>query len=311
VPDRVDFCRNSDGYVESLYARASEFGAALLRARYSRMLVDLNRAPDDIAPHLVADHPAPRPRPVARRVASLARRLGIDARARGVAWDRSLEGAILYDRLDFETLQERLDAYYWPYYEALGELLRRRIARFGFAVLIDAHSMPRAIPFDLVLSTREGTSASSAIVKTARSALQGDLPPSSSSGSETRWRMGGRSSGNAQGLRLGIDDPFTGGHVVETFGRPRDGIHAVQVEFNRGIFHATRANREHTDAGQSISRPDAQTADQAQLERQRSTPTPPPTYASRLVESRILNLVEAFAALAPSARFSGSATITT
>ncbi len=43
----VEFARNADYEVHLLYSRAAALGAAVVRAEYSRLLVDLNRAPDD------------------------------------------------------------------------------------------------------------------------------------------------------------------------------------------------------------------------------------------------------------------------
>jgi N-formylglutamate deformylase len=52
----VNFARNADFAVDRLYPDAAALGAATLRARYSRLLIDLNRAPDDVSA-------GPRPRP--------------------------------------------------------------------------------------------------------------------------------------------------------------------------------------------------------------------------------------------------------
>ena len=58
----VNFARNADLEVDRLYPDAATLGAATVRARYSRLLIDLNRAADDVSAALVPDHPAPRPR---------------------------------------------------------------------------------------------------------------------------------------------------------------------------------------------------------------------------------------------------------
>ena len=39
-----------------------------------------------------------------------------------------------------------------------------------------------------------------------------------------------------QGLRVGLNKPFAGGYIVEHYGRPDDGIEAIQVEINRALY---------------------------------------------------------------------------
>jgi len=44
-----------DAFVEALWAGVVDVGGSLLAARYSRMFIDLNRAPDDIDPQLLRE----------------------------------------------------------------------------------------------------------------------------------------------------------------------------------------------------------------------------------------------------------------
>src|SRR5690606_17808145 len=59
---QVDFPRNADYDVHTLYDSAARWGAASVAAIYSRLVADLNRAADDVSRKIVPDHPAPRPR---------------------------------------------------------------------------------------------------------------------------------------------------------------------------------------------------------------------------------------------------------
>ena len=68
VPERVRaellapedaMLRDADIYVDRLYQNAPRHGAALLVARISRYVVDLNRAQDDLDAATVSDHPTP------------------------------------------------------------------------------------------------------------------------------------------------------------------------------------------------------------------------------------------------------------
>ena len=208
----VDFARNADYEVHLLYSRAAALGAAVIRAQYSRLVVDLNRAPDDISPDLVPDHPAPRPD---RRQW---RHGGQIARNRGVVWDTAVGNIPLFHGpLPFAELALRLDRYYQPYHRAVALLLARRRARFGHAVLLDAHSMPSSVAGDLILGTYEGGACSPELEQQALAALRG-------------------SADEAAPLAVRLNDPYRGGELVRAFGRPESGQHALQLEVNRALY---------------------------------------------------------------------------
>lgn len=209
----VNFARNADLAVDRLYPDAARIGAATVKARYSRLLIDLNRAADDVTSTLVPDHPAPRPHqpPWAQPGPNP------PAHNRGLIWQTAVGNVqILRAPLPFADLQARLSRYYDPYHAALELLLARRRARFGFAVLLDAHSMPGSVPGDLVLGTFEGGACSPELERRALAALRGDDP--------------------AGGLRVSLNDPYRGGELVRRFGRPEHGVHALQLEVNRALY---------------------------------------------------------------------------
>lgn len=208
----VDFARNADYEVHLLYHRAAALGAAVVCAEYSRLLVDLNRAADDISPDLVPDHPAPRPD---RRGFS-----GPQAKNRGVVWGTAVGNIpILNPPLSYAEFAQRLDRYYRPYHRALAVLLARRKAQFGHAILLDAHSMPSSVPGDLILGTYEGGACSPALQHRALTALR------------TSADEAGRPP-----LSVRLNDPYRGGELVRSFGRPEAGQHALQLEVNRALY---------------------------------------------------------------------------
>ena len=223
-PPAADFARNADYEVQSLYDDAAEHGAVCIEAVYSRLLVDLNRAGDDISHAVVPDHPSPRPR----------RRPGLPNPAgesddtsplrpgRGVVWAHALGNVPLLSRpLHYDEFRARIDRFHEPYYRAIELLLERRRRRFGYAILLDAHSMPCSVGVDLVVGTLAGTSCASRIESLALDAL-----------------------GHAEGprLRLRLNDPYHGGELVRRFGRPSDGTHALQLEVSRGLYMDERTS---------------------------------------------------------------------
>lgn len=256
----VNFARNADLAVDRLYPDAAALGAATIRARYSRLLIDLNRAADDVTPALVPDHPAPRPQKPPWAVSSGQNQ---PVHNRGLIWQTAVGNVqILRSPLPYADLQARLSRYYDPYHAALARLLARRRARFGFAVLLDAHSMPGSIPGDLVLGTFEGGACSPELERRALAALQ--------------------SPGDA--LRVALNDPYRGGELVRKFGRPEHGIHALQLEVNRALY---------MDEANLVLRPELRAGSPGHPGH------PGRTAAPHLVLHRVKSLVTALAATAP------------
>jgi N-formylglutamate deformylase len=216
---QVNFPRNADYAVDRLYVRAEMHGAATLRARYSRLVIDLNRADDDVEPGLVPDHPAPRPR--ASLSAGEARK---PIRNRGVVWASAVGNIPLLTTLTHAQLRRRLDQFYWPYYRALELLIERRRRRFGYAIVLDAHSMPGTVAGDLVLGTCSGQACAPELVDLSTRILSGH-------GAATRLQFGSRWP-----LELAIDDPYRGGQIISTFGRPDAHVHALQLEVSRALY---------------------------------------------------------------------------
>ena len=211
----VDFARNADLAVDLLYPDAAVLGAATVRARFSRLLIDLNRAPDDVSAALVPDHPAPRPRQPPW--ASTGGR-SPPVHNRGLIWRTAVGNVPIFSGpLPYAELRLRLRRYYDPYHRAIELLLERRRARFGYAVLLEAHSMPSSVPGDLVLGTFEGGACSPELEALALAALASAGPLGVS-------------------LAIRLNDPYRGGELVRKFGRPEHGIHALQLEVNRALY---------------------------------------------------------------------------
>jgi N-formylglutamate deformylase len=197
--------RDADLYVDDLYAEAPAHGATLLCANVSRYVCDLNRSELDVDAESVEGAPS-------------------HARAtRGIVWRLTSEGArVLEAPLPRTELDRRLDTYYRPYHRVLSAIVERKRARFGFAILLAAHSMPsvgrtghgdpQAVRADVVPGTRGRTSAAGvfidAVDKHARAA----------------------------GLSVAHDDPYQGGYTTQHYGRPDHHVHVVQVELARRLY---------------------------------------------------------------------------
>jgi N-formylglutamate amidohydrolase len=196
--------RDADLYVDELFQDVPSDGAALIASRVSRYVVDLNRAENDYDALAVENGSA--------RVSP-----------HGLIWRTTTEGrSALLGPLPRSEVERRLDTYYRPYHAAIRRLLEARVASFGYAILLCAHSMPsrgrdghqdlgreRA---DVVPGSRGRTSAAPAVIDTVdRVAREG-------------------------GFSVAHDQPYRGGFSTAHYGRPDQGIHAIQVELNRKLY---------------------------------------------------------------------------
>lgn len=201
-----ELLRDADAFVDRLFARAPALGAPLLVARVSRYVLDVNRAPDDV------DHE------VCPELERPAR-----ASARGLVWRTSTEGAPLLNRpLTLGELTSRIERLHAPYHAALAALLEERRRRFGFAVLLDAHSMP-------------STGRPGHVDPGERRAdiVPGDVRGSSCAPSLSR--LVAQHFGDARYL-VKPNDPYMGGFITRAHGRPARGVHAIQLELNRDLY---------------------------------------------------------------------------
>lgn len=207
--DRDTVLRDADPYVDELWAASPARGATLLAARVSRYVVDLNRAADDVGLDIVPKHPAPRP-----------------TQSRGVIWRITTDGRpAIRGPLTHEAFSARIARYHEPYHQTLRETLDRLVARFGFVVLLAAHSMPS--------TSRDGSMRRADVVPGTRGRTTAD--PRVIDLIDRHFR--------SAGLSVRHDDPYRGGYTTGHYGKPSQGIHAVQIELNRALYVDEESSR--------------------------------------------------------------------
>ena len=193
--------RDADLHVDQLFQDAPDEGATLIYSRTSRYVIDLNRSEADVDEHAVEG-------------------AGRGPWSRGLIWRLTTDGdPILLGRLPRSELERRLEQVYRPYHRALQGVLARKVARFGFAVLLCAHSMPTrgrgnhadadTYRADLVPGTRGRTSAAGVVIDRV-----------DAHGRALKWT-------------IRHDDPYRGGFSTTHYGKPAEGVHAVQIEIAR------------------------------------------------------------------------------
>jgi N-formylglutamate deformylase len=135
---------------------------------------------------------------------------------------------------DAAEVQRRIAIYWRPYHDALAGELARLKAEHGRAFLFDGHSIQAELPWlfegrlpDLNLGTADGTSCAASLRDRFATVL-----------------------GSQKTFSQVVDGRFKGGWITRHYGRPGDGVHAVQMEMcwhcylsEPHEFDVTRAER--------------------------------------------------------------------
>jgi N-formylglutamate deformylase len=190
---------DTDWDVDRLYSFVRSMGITVIRAKYHRWVIDLNRDPKSVP-------------------------LYNDGRViTGLTPSTDFLGNPIYSGPSHipnqEEIERRLDAYYWPYYQQIEALLAERTKTFGKVLLWDAHSIRSLVPSirpdkfpDMILGNNDGKTAHSKLIATALEQLgSGDL-------------------------QVNHNDPFKGGHITRYFGKPNQSVHALQLEMNKILY---------------------------------------------------------------------------
>ncbi len=193
--DRTD----TDWHVDRLYADLLP-GATVVRARFSRYLIDPNRPPDD-------------------------RSLYPGRHTTGLCPRTDFDGAPLYlpgREPDAAECRARLERYWRPYHEAIARELARLRRRFDHVLLYDCHSIRSRIPRlfagrlpDLNLGTNDRRSAHPLLIETAERLL---------------------AEAEAEGFTRVTDGRFKGGYTTRHYGRPHTGVSALQMELAQSTY---------------------------------------------------------------------------
>lgn len=202
--------KSEDCLVDKLFRSVATLGAPLLSARFPRAYLDLNREPYELDPELINE-----PLPEHANSQSIRVAGGLGTVARIVA-----DGEEIYrEKLSLNAVLARIDQLYFPFHAQLSRLVEATLQRFGYAVLIDCHSMPSAAATpgggqrpDIVIGDRFGASADARLSHLVRDSLL------------------------ALGYDVQMNRPYAGGYITEHHGRPSHGVHSLQIEINRGLY---------------------------------------------------------------------------
>lgn len=188
---------DTDWHIPQLYDFVRGQGHSVLRANYSRYVVDLNRPPDNES-------------------------LYPGQAGTGLCPDSQFNGAPLYfpgEAPNELEITSRRETYWQAYHDKIHHTLSDIKSQFGYAILYDAHSIASRVPRlfdgqlpDLNLGTANGTSCA----QTIQAAISHIIEPSHYSSA--------------------INGRFQGGYITRHYGDPHNNIHALQMEIAQGTY---------------------------------------------------------------------------
>ncbi len=188
---------DTDWHLHELYDFAPELGVTTIFARFTRYVVDLNRprTQEKLYPGQAETELVP---------------------------TRTFAGDPIY-RAGAEPTATEIDAriarYWQPYHDRLAAELRKLRARFGYALLFDAHSIVGCVPRlhpeplpDLMLGDVDGKSCGAALSDAVHDVQR------------------------ASGLAAARNFRFKGGFITRGYGKPAEQVHALQLEMSQRIY---------------------------------------------------------------------------
>jgi formiminoglutamase len=191
--------KDTDWWVERLYDFAARLGATVIRTLVSRTVIDVNRDPSGAS-------------------------LYPGQATTELCPTTTFDGEPLYrdgEEPGPEEIAKRRSTWFEPYHAAITSELARLAARHGTVVLYDCHSIrsriPRLFPGTLPnfnIGTNSGASCSPTLTAQVAQLCE------------------------TSGLSRVVDARFKGGYTTRHHGRPREGVHAIQMELAcRGYMH--------------------------------------------------------------------------
>lgn len=193
---------DTDWHIDRLYQGLLP-GVTTVRATFHRYLIDANRGPDGASLY------------PGQNTTGLCPVTDFDGRP---IWrDGEAPGP--------DEVAARCAAFHAPYHAALAAEIDRVRARHGIAILYDCHSIRSEIPFlfdgllpDFNIGTAEGESCAPAVEATVLAVCR-----------------------LAHGLSYVANGRFKGGWTTRHYGRPEDGVHAIQMELAQSTYLTAEA----------------------------------------------------------------------
>lgn len=208
-----------DAWIDKLFDFLPDIGIPFLQAKFPRSYIDANRNADKVVRDFNAaskrgDRPGFQP------TEGGLIRSPVTPRHRVPVYDRALS---------LREAFQRATKYHKPYHNRLARLIADAKEQHGRVVHLNCHSMPSTIhrgtrqnSYDIVLGTRDGTTADDDLLYALRDMLQ------------------------SRGYKVGLNTPgFRGAEIVHRYGKPALQQHSIQIEINRALYMDEKTLRPH------------------------------------------------------------------
>ena len=198
MTERARTAPDTDWFVSRLYGFAQAMGASVLVPSHSRYVIDLNRPSDD-----VSLYPGQNTTGLCPTVQFTGEPVYLAGEEPGVA-----------------EIGDRVERYWRPYHDELRTELARLRAEHGRVLLWEGHSIRSRVPFlfeGRLPDFNVGTAAGASCLPGTQARIEALLAAQT----QVSWVANGR---------------FKGGHITRHYGRPSNGIEAVQLELAQSIY---------------------------------------------------------------------------
>ncbi len=195
---------DTDWHIHALYDGLAQ-DVTTVRTPLHRYVIDVNRAPDGAS-------------------------LYPGQNTTGLCPVTDFDGRAIYQEgaePDTAEVSRRCDTFHKPYHRALADELNRVRSIHGFAVLFDCHSIRSNIPHlfkgrlpDFNIGSNEGASCDPEIELLTRKICE-----------------------DAAGYSSVLNGRFKGGWTTRHYGRPTEGLHAIQMELAQSTYMEEAAPR--------------------------------------------------------------------
>ncbi len=212
--------QTEDAYVDRLFALAPSMGMGFLKAEFARSYIDVNRAENDIDPKIIDGEWHEELEPTERSFAG-----------HGLIRHLCRSQPVYAGKISMANARQRIENCYRPYHEVLESELTSLRDQFGVVWHINCHSMPSGITqpvlaalypqADFILGDRDGTSCEKPFSRFLTERLE------------------------AMGYRVGHNDPYKGVEIINRYGRPREGMHSIQLEVSRALYMDEKTLQPH------------------------------------------------------------------
>jgi N-formylglutamate deformylase len=188
--------KDTDWFIDKLYDFSHEMGATVIKPMMSRYVIDLNRGVDGVNLYPGADSTELCPSSTFNRAPIYLNKQSVTT----------------------TEVNRRVTSYWEPYHEKIKETLAEIKAEFGFAIILDAHSILSEVPrfFDGKLPDFNwGTVNQTSCSKEMLNKLM---------------RINYKSYSVVSNAR------FKGGYITRQYGDPENNIHAIQLELSQHTY---------------------------------------------------------------------------